>query len=204
MSDNCKNILLRFCIFLSLITIVGCFPDRQPVGPEESATRRPQVSHVVPFEGDLISSDSVEIINIWFDHLMDQNTIPNTISLSLTTSAEEWTNIDFINHLDQSRVTPQALAISRGQQGSFYSENNGTIWRFIPSLAEQVMNFIKFDPENAELLYAASDTSLLISENGGDSWTIINDGLASGTVIMHLSFDPSNSKKLWLGTSTGI
>jgi len=167
---------LKFIIPSALVALYmtfwgsGCFPDRQPVSPEESTTRRPQVSHVIPFEGEIRSSDSVEMVNIWFDHLMDQNTLDNTISLSLTTSAEEWTNLDFINHLDQSIVAPQNLAISRNDQGSFFSNSQGSIWRFVPSLAEQVLNFIKFDPENSEILYAASDTTLAISEDGGENW----------------------------------
>jgi photosystem II stability/assembly factor-like uncharacterized protein len=54
------------------------------------------------------------------------------------------------------------------------------------------------------VLYAASDLSLLKSNDAGQNWDIINNNLPADLRIMQLYFDPLDAAKLWLATSAGI
>jgi len=204
MSRNKVPCVYCVCIAFAGLCLNGCFPERFPVSPEEYETRRPQVGFVIPANGDTVSAYTFNVLNIWFDEIMDENTIHNTVSLSLTTSDEAWTKVDFINHIDQSQTESNFLVMSRDARGCFYSADFGNIWIFMKSLAELNINSIHIDPVNPSLIYATMDSVIMQSINSGQSWESINNNLPDNLIIMDFSFDPSNSSKLWIGTSAGI
>jgi photosystem II stability/assembly factor-like uncharacterized protein len=192
------------CIVLAGSWLYGCFPDRFPVSPEEYETRRPQVGFVVPANGDTVSYNTLNVLNIWFDELMDHNTIYNTVSLSLTTNDEAWTKVNFISHINQSQTKSNFLVMSRDAPGCFYSTDFGNTWIFQKSLAELNINSMHIDPVNSSIIYATTDSVILKSTNSGQSWESIYNNLPDNLIIMHFSLDVSNSSKLWIGTSAGV
>ncbi|GAH06830.1 unnamed protein product, partial [marine sediment metagenome] len=146
-----------------VLWVPGCFPDRYPVGPEESVTRRPQVSFISPFEGDYVQADSLDVIEIWFDMLMDESSVSEKFNLSLVVGDEPGTELNNINQMDQSKSEPDFLVLCRGDLGSFYSWDRGESWIFWGSLAEIAVKMLKIDPANASTIYALNDSILLKS-----------------------------------------
>jgi photosystem II stability/assembly factor-like uncharacterized protein len=199
---NCRYNVLS--ILLVVVTMSACSRNRFPVSPEAYETRRPQVGFVLPADGDTVSVDSLSTITIWFDELMNHGTMPETVTLSLTISGDAWESLNYMNHLSQSRTNADFLVASRDNPGSFYSTDQGNSWLFIKGLAERIIKFIVIDQNDASVLYAATNSELLKSNDGGENWITINNNLPPLLTIMHLSLDPLNSKKLWLGTSAGV
>ena len=147
---NCRYNVLTF--LLIIVTMSACSRDRFPVTPEEYETRRPQVGFVLPAGGDTVSVDTLSSITIWFDELMEHGTIPETVTLSLTTSGDAWENLNYINRLSQSQTNANFLVVSRDNQGSFYSMDQGNSWIFIKGLAERILKFIIIDHHDASVL----------------------------------------------------
>jgi photosystem II stability/assembly factor-like uncharacterized protein len=190
--------------FLTVFNFPGCFPDRFPVSPEAYETRRPQVSFVLPQSGDTVLTDTLQALTIWFDEIMDENTVKSNITLSLATADEAWTNLNHIKYADQSQTESNFIVINRDEQGSFYSEDQGNSWIFLRSLAEQKINFLKIDPQNSHIIYAVGDLLIIKSNDRGQNWENINHNLPPDLRMMQLFFDPHDGSKLWLATAGGI
>ncbi len=187
---------------LVLLLITGCFPDRRPLEPIDIETRRPQIAYMIPEDGD---SATAEIrVEIWFDELMDISSIHRTYLMSLAMREEPWTTISSVSALDQSRTNPDLLFLGQRERGAFYSQDGGDSWIFVRGLAEYIVKIIRIDPENAATIFAASDSTLLKSIDGGTNWYSVMNGLPVNIAIVSFEFDPSNSGTVWLGTDLGI
>ncbi len=99
------------------------------------------------------------------------------------------------------------------QGGVWVGDLNGTNWKKIFELPKVVD--IKLDPYNADriLVHAGVESSgsmaynvgIYLSEDAGESWAKINNGLGTSASIYDFSFDPdpANTDLLWLTSSAG-
>jgi len=191
-------------MFLSVLNFPACYPDRFPVSPETYETRRPQVGFVFPQNGDTVSTDTLQSLSIWFDEIMEENTVSDRVLLSLATADEPWTGLNAVKYASPSLTASNYFVLNRENQGSFYSNDGGGSWNFFKPLAELTLNFLKIDPQNDNILYANSDLSLIKSNDRGQNWEIINNNLPSDLRLMQLFFDPKDANRLWLATTAGI
>jgi len=198
-----KSVYVIIFIF-SILKFPACYPDRFPVSPEEYETRRPQVGFVLPQSGDSVATDTLQSLSIWFDEIMDENTVSSRVTLSLATSDEAWASLNAIKYAAPSLTAANYFVINREDQGSFYTDDGGSNWIFFKALAEYTLNFLKIDPHNENILFASSDLSILKSTDHGQNWEIINNNLPADLRIMQLFFDPRDASKLWLATTAGI
>ena len=108
-----------------------------------------------------------------------------------------------VNPLDTANV----LASSFGG-GIFRSTNGGAGWQgsFEGLQARQVVA-LAFDPSNPATVYAGSlnpsnpnDGALFRSTDGSNQW----EAILFGTPIFTIATDPSNSKRIYVGTNRGV
>jgi photosystem II stability/assembly factor-like uncharacterized protein len=89
----------------------------------------------------------------------------------------------------------RVFAASRCSGGMYFSEDWGSQWTHVDHYFHYVMG-IHYDPKNVDTMWAVSDDSLLLSEDGGETW---RDAYVKhhfhGFVI-----DPDDSNVLLLGT----
>ncbi len=189
--------VVLFSLFLN-----GCYPDRHPVSPQEYSTHRPDVLYKIPAEGDSVNTDMK--VELWFDGLMDLTSLEDAFSVSLTVADEPWNVITTALAADQSYSNSQKLFLSITNRGALYSDNNGMSWQFINSLANTQIRKFKIDPQNDALIYALTTSKILKSSDNGQNWRSVIEGIDAGTNFMTLDFDPSNSDRIWIGTSSGI
>ncbi len=72
--------------------------------------------------------------------------------------------------------TPDASVVFAGtHSGVFLTRDAGITWR--PALLDQSVLSLSIDPQNPTVVYAATMTTLLRSENGGDTWTDLGPAL---------------------------
>jgi len=83
------------------------------------------------------------------------------------------------------------------------STNSGTNWTTISSFASSVGTLVSLDvaPTNPQMIVAASNTKVMLTTNGGTSWTDITTGLP-GTSILRAYFDPNNSNNIYVGLAS--
>jgi photosystem II stability/assembly factor-like uncharacterized protein len=202
-----KHILAIALILLILIVsiyVLGCFPDRYPVTPEQYETRRPKIGYVIPSDGDSVTNNASLLIQVWFDELMNHQSVEQKFAMTLVSHEETWTQITSVKSLTQSKTEPNLLYLSRQNKGAFFSTDLGNSWRFLETLAEMRVNELNIDPTNSSIIYALTDSMLLKSINGAQSWASIHNNLPSSLLIFCLDFDPINNNKLWIGTSAGV
>ncbi len=195
-------IKIKLSVIIFSIILIGCYPDRHPVSPEEYNTRRPKIIYNIPATGDSVYQEMQ--VDTWFDWLMESTSVENAFSLSMIVAEEMWTTISTAATMDQSYSDPQKLYLALQKRGAFISENNGQDWKFISGLAEQRINEIKIDPQNITIIYALSDSLFLKSSDDGQTWEPSGHGMENSVSPLILSFDPSISNYLWLGTNEGI
>ena len=198
-----KNVI-NLSLILIILNILSCFPDRFPVSPEEYTTRRPKVVYVTPIDGDSISNENFSSMTVWFDELMNTQSVENMFSLHIVVGQEPWSNISSVRTLAQSKSEPDLLYLGRQEKGAFYSSDRGHTWHFLESMAEYKINQIKIDPNSSSILYVLTDTLLLKSSDGANSWNVINNNLPQATSFTSFDFNPVNSNNILIGTNTGI
>jgi photosystem II stability/assembly factor-like uncharacterized protein len=186
------------------LNILGCLPDRFPVSPEEYETRRPKVAYVIPVEGDTVAKENSLSVQVWFDELMNTQSVQNMFSLQLAVGQEIWTTISSVKSLAQSTSDPALLYLGRPERGAFVSFDLGRSWKFLQSLAEYKINQIKIDPNTSAIIYVITDSLLLKTSNSAQTWESINNNLPQPVIISSFDFEPGNSSKIWIGTSAGI
>lgn len=216
-----SSIKILFILTLIGTLIIGCFPDRHPTNPLEFETRRPQVAYFAPMAGAFIVDDSDSLlldpktmqgemaskansVQIWFDELMEQESISPAFELSLAVDEEAWTKIQSVAALAQSQDNPNFMLVGLRNRGALFSNDGGASWNFMNSLADRTIKFFQIDPQNSSSIYADTDSTLLKSLDGGVVWHRADNGLPENVQITRLDFDPINSDKLWLGTNKGI
>lgn len=196
---------LAFLVFFlgGLHLLNGCFPDRSPVSAEQNDTRRPKVAYSIPGDESIIAPDTHQA-TVWFDELMNQNTVSENFSISITPDLLPWTNIQAVAAIGQSDSEPDFLFMGYGDKGVLYSENGGASWKFLERLASEHIRMVRIDPVDAGIVLAATDSMLFRSLDKGQEWSGIMNGLPAGISIYTVEFDGANTKTIWAGTSQGI
>jgi photosystem II stability/assembly factor-like uncharacterized protein len=200
------TITFRIELLLALgLMCSGCFPERFPVAPENYENRRPQILYVQPEDGKLnaLPSDSIKI---WFDELMNVESVVNSLSLELVKTIddetnEEWSLVDTIASFAHSPSNPQLMFIGLGQKGAMQSTNGGERWTFLKSIAFARWIRAAYNPQNPLILLAVSSSNKVYrTSDGGASWNPAT-GLPSDTLvrITALRFDVGNPQHVWLG-----
>jgi len=100
--------------------------------------------------------------------------------------------------------------------GVITSINNGATWQNTPDPERTARTAFGFavDPTDQSVVYAATDEGVLVSDNGGDAWTIASAGLptdASPNVsgpgplrtVRSILVDPANPLVLYAGVKAG-
>lgn len=83
----------------------------------------------------------------------------------------------------------------------FRSNNGGQAWsRVTPPI---FANNLEFDPQDANVIYAATPAGVYITTNGGLSWTTLGNGLPSFSSHV-VRVDPTDPNTLFCGTDVGI
>jgi hypothetical protein len=137
-----------------------------------------------PVDHPLATHDMEE----YFPDSAENNTVDQPTSVILLTMA-------------YAPSSPQTAYMGTGGSGVYKSTNGGTSWA-AAGLSGETVPSIAVDPENSNLVYAATNTpgSLKISQNGGGSW-----GDASLAVTFYsLATSPTNPGIVYAGTSNGI
>ena len=221
-----REYVSSFLTGLLIINMIsgGCAPNRPPGDPEDLETRRPKVAYVlpplgssVPGEEDTLSTDVMlvsgdtllagskqDTLQIWFDELMVESSIKEAFSLHMTITEEPWTILSSVNVLDLSPSNPDMLVVSRREKGALLSLDAGESWHFFRSLAGYRVTLLRIDPEDASTIYAEANSLLLKSNDWGDQWHQIHDGLPEDIMVTSIDFDPSNSSSIWIGTNYGV
>jgi photosystem II stability/assembly factor-like uncharacterized protein len=63
-------------------------------------------------------------------------------------------------------------------------------------------NVLAVDPQNSDIVYAATDSGAYVSFDGGESWSPINDGLLGGLVVYSIVVDEESN--VYAATPLGI
>ena len=184
------------------LMISGCFPDRRPLAPVESETRRPEIAYMKPVDGEQVSRETD--IELWFDELMDIPTIENAFGMSIVVEEEPWNHIQSVATLDQNPSDPSQLFLGRRERGALRSSDGGDTWQFVRALAAFTIGLVRFDPANASVIYVATDSVLLKSTDGGVTVHQLKGGLPAILSISSLAFGSPVSGLVWLGTDQGI
>ena len=92
-------------------------------------------------------------------------------------------------------ATPgQGVLVSSDSCGSWQPSNEG--------LSNLFVNTVAVDPNNPDILYAGTDGGAYISFNSGETWSQINEGLLSTTVVYSIAIDPESN--VYAATPYGI
>jgi hypothetical protein len=126
--------------------------------------------------------------------------------LSRTMSGgEEWP-IHVVGALAIAPSNPQVL-LAAGEQTIVRSANGGGTWTSAGGLPAKNVNAIEFDPQDANVAYAAlagtAGTSVHCTTNGGVTWTPCGSGLPSYSAHV-LRVDPTDRNTLYCGTDVGV
>ncbi len=183
----------------------GCFPERFPVAPENYENRRPQILYVQPEDGKL-NALPIDSIKIWFDELMDVQSVVNSTSLELVKTIddetnEEWSVIDTVASFAQSPSDAQRMFIGFGTKGAMQTTNGGEQWTFLKGISSERLIRAVYNPQNPAIVLVVSATHKLYrTTDGGTRWTQAV-GLPSDTLlrITTVRFDVGNAQHVWLG-----
>jgi photosystem II stability/assembly factor-like uncharacterized protein len=96
--------------------------------------------------------------------------------------------------------------IQKAGAGVFISQDGGESWRQSPDPQMQNLAVAKLavDPQNANLVYAATFYSgLYRSNDGGQSWTQVRGGLPASRSITIVRIDPHDSRIIYAGRNEG-
>ncbi len=101
--------------------------------------------------------------------------------------------------------TNRIYAFSTSGTGILRSENGGDTWQTVNrGLTDLTVNALIINPDNPQILYAATNSNIYKSLDGADSWSPIPDTLLEGIKIRSLHFDESDRDRVYAGTDFGI
>lgn len=86
--------------------------------------------------------------------------------------------------------------------GVYVSHDGGTTWNAANDTLSAQANVtdLAVDPDNPQVVYAATGTSgLLRSSNGGSSWTTMQVGVPASVSVLSVAINPSNTNNIFVG-----
>ncbi len=86
--------------------------------------------------------------------------------------------------------------------GVYVSHDGGTTWNAANDTLSAQANItdLAVDPDNPQVVYAATGTSgLLRSSNGGSSWTTMQVGVPASVSVLSVAINPSNTNNIFVG-----
>ncbi len=143
----------------------------------------------------------------------------NSRVFKTTNFGDTWTGLTMtgysgaIDHVNAAPSDALALAVVGNATGAA-TYNGGTNWTpfgALPSAAS--LNYVAFDPANAQVIYAAStlnsatDAHLFRSQNGGQSWLALDtasNGFPFGIPVHVVQVAPWSSDEVYVGTDFGV
>ncbi len=151
----------------------------------------------------------------WVTPFEQDPTVTNTIYLGYTSvykstnKGVSWTAIsqNFGSNLDQMKIAPSNNQVMYASQGPFlYRTDDGgaTNWTQ-QTLAGGNINSIAIHPTNPDKIAVATTSSLrvLVSEDGGASWSTLNSALPAFSALA-VVWDDNEYNGLYLGMDYGI
>lgn len=136
-----------------------------------------------------------------------------------TNFGDTWTGIAMtgysgaIDHVNAAASDANALAVVSDATGAA-TYNGGATWTtFGPLPAAAALNYVAFDPANAQVIYAASTLNnataahLFRSRNGGQTWQALDtpvNGFPFGIPVHVVQVAPWSSDELYAGTDFGL
>jgi photosystem II stability/assembly factor-like uncharacterized protein len=93
-----------------------------------------------------------------------------------------------------------AIVYSSACSGVYRSANRIQSWkrlRLLPDRFTIRAHLVYIDPLDARRIYAGTTEGLFVSNNSGESWTLIT---SKSTVVNAIQVDPQNSRRILLGT----
>lgn len=103
------------------------------------------------------------------------------------------------------KITTTIYAHSTSDTGILKSTNSGDTWRAINrGLTNLTVNSLIINPQETNILYAATDNNIYKSINGGNSWIPFSDPLLNDTKVLSLHFDEEDKDRIYAGTQFGI
>jgi photosystem II stability/assembly factor-like uncharacterized protein len=87
--------------------------------------------------------------------------------------------------------------------GVFKSTDRGETWRQVALSGSRVLG-LAIDPTDGDVIYAAEESGMYKSTNGGTRFVPINTGLPANGRTLSLVIDPSAPLTLYVGTNAGV
>ncbi|MXX31323.1 MAG: exo-alpha-sialidase [Chloroflexi bacterium] len=88
-------------------------------------------------------------------------------------------------------------------QGPFRSLDGGRTWQMGRGQVEAAVRSMAVFPNNPERLLAGADHGLLVSDDNGETWQVV-EGYEGGEQIWSISVDPSNPDTIFAGGHPGL
>lgn len=107
----------------------------------------------------------------------------------------EFTQLRKMRKMDINPLNPASVIVAT-TQGLFKSTDGGNIWTL-----QQSGNFydVKYKHNDTTVVYSISVNNFYLSENGGDNFTVINNGFSnSGINRIAMATTPANPDKIYL------
>lgn len=95
--------------------------------------------------------------------------------------------------------SPQRLYAGTDSIGVFKSTDGGATWT--PTESELAAFALTIHPQDPEIVYAGAFGSVLKTEDGGESWTALTEGLPPFTGFQTLAIDPLNPETVYAGSN---
>ena len=162
-----------------------------------------------PHNPDIVYTGTYRAVS--FDVTNVDNIVIDSLSESLTDPLEYISGYHTITSLDESPIVEGLL---------YYGTADGNVWRRLDGIWEQINNgiekyyvtSIKASPNEANTVYVtlsnygADDDSPRIyrSDNNGDTWESIHNGLPGGAVNDIIIYPEFEDKLLFAATNVGI
>jgi photosystem II stability/assembly factor-like uncharacterized protein len=103
-------------------------------------------------------------------------------------------------------ITPSRLFALVENDYLYRSTDNGTNWSSLrPVMPVAKVDCIAMDPANPRILYAGNDRTLIVTQDSGSTWSVVNDDLSGSDnfLINTLAVDPDISGILYAGGRFG-
>jgi photosystem II stability/assembly factor-like uncharacterized protein len=66
------------------------------------------------------------------------------------------------------------------------------------------VNELTVDPSDHQTVYAATDGGAFVSIDGGEHWSLVQEGLGPNPVVYSIAVDPNDSSRVYAATPDGV